>query len=190
MVMNRSNFTPVFVMFIVLNYYIMEEIWRPIEGYEGLYEVSSYGRIRSLMKSIILRPKKEPSGYLRCNLYLNKNMKTVSIHRLVAQAFIPNPDNLPQVNHMDEDKTNNRVDNLEWCDSKYNNDYGTRKERVRITNLRSGHWTGLSDEERRKKYAEEHREVRRLYFKKYEKENRERRNLYWREYRKRKRENE
>lgn len=190
MVMNRSNFTPVFVMFMLLNYYIMEEIWRPIEGYEGLYEISSYGRVRSLIKNIILRLKKEPTGYLRCNLYLNKNMKTVSIHRLVAQAFIPNPNNLPQVNHKDDDKTNNNVTNLEWCTVKYNNDYGTRKEKVRITNLGSGRWTGLSDEERRKKYREEHREIRRLYFKKYEKENRERRNLYWREYRKRNKEDD
>ena len=157
----------------------MKEIWKPIEGYEGLYEISSYGRVKSLRRNIILIPKKELTGYLRCNLYLNKNMKTVSIHRLVAQAFIPNPDNLPQVNHKDEDKSNNRVDNLEWCTVKYNNDYGTRKEKVKMTQLRSGHWTGLSDKERRKIYQREHmenwgyKEKRKIYQREYMKSNKE-----------------
>lgn len=166
-------------MFILLNYCIMEEIWKPIEGYEGLYEISSYGRVKSLKRNIILIPKKEPTGYLRCNLYLNKNMKTVSIHRLVAQAFLPNPDGLPQVNHRDEDKTNNRVENLEWCTVKYNNDYGTRKEKVKMTKLRSGYWTGLSDKERRKIYHREHmenlsyKEKRKIYQREYMKSNKE-----------------
>ena len=166
-------------MFMLLNYYIMEEIWKPIEGYEGLYEISSYGRVKSLRRNIILEPKKEPTGYLRCNLYLNKNMKTVSIHRLVALTFIPNPDNLPCVNHLDEDKTNNSVDNLEWCTVKYNNDYGTRKEKVKMTKLRSGYWTGLSDKERRKIYHREHmenlsyEEKRKIYQREYMKSNKE-----------------
>ncbi len=144
----------------MLNYYIMEEIWRPIEGYEGLYEISSYGRVKSLKNSIILRPKKEPTGYLRCNLYLNKNVKTVSIHRLVAQAFIPNPDNLPEVNHKDEDKTNNKVDNLEWCDHKYNSNYGTRKERSAMTGFLNNHYKyiGLPQKIRCKLWYEEHKE--------------------------------
>lgn len=137
-----------------------EEIWRPVVGYEGLYEVSSYGRVRSLDKYVkysngrinlhkgrILSLWKDTNGYLMCNLYLNKNMKKVSIHRLVAQAFLPNIDNLPEVNHKDEDKTNNSVDNLEWCDRSYNNNYGTRKDKERESKLKSGFWTGLSSKD-------------------------------------------
>ena len=113
----------------------MEE-WRSIPGYEGLYEVSSYGRVKSLEKSyikkngimdhkpeIILSPKNNGTGYFIVCLYKNKTHKYYLIHRLVALTFIPNPDNLPCVNHLDEDKTNNRVDNLEWCDHKYNMNY-------------------------------------------------------------------
>ena len=103
----------------------MEE-WRSIPGYEGLYEVSSYGRVKSLEISyikkngvmdhkpeIILRPKNNGTGYFTVCLYKNKIHKYYLIHRLVAQAFIPNPDNLSEVNHKDEVKTNNNVDNLE-----------------------------------------------------------------------------
>ena len=112
------------------------EKWKSIPGYEGLYEVSSYGRVKSLEKSyirkngisdhkteIILRPKNNGSGYLMVCLYKNKTHKYCLIHRLVAEAFIPNPDNLPIINHRDEDKTNNIADNLEWCDAKYNSNY-------------------------------------------------------------------
>ena len=178
-----------------------EEIWRPIEGYEGLYEVSSYGRVRSLdrydnmnhfRKGKVLSPIKEPTGYLRCNLYLNKNVKTVLIHRLVAQAFIPNPDNLPQVNHRDEVKTNNRVDNLEWCDSKYNNNYGTARIRSRDTKIKNGYWTGLSYKEYMKKYYEENkdknRDKRKEYMKKYNQDRKESMKKYYQENRDRIRE--
>ena len=116
-----------------------EEIWRPVVGYEGLYEVSSYGRVRSLDRYVksksesyrlhkgkVLSPAKDRYGYL----FLVLQGRRFSIHRLVAEAFISNPDNLPQVNHKDEDKTNNMVDNLEWCDAKYNLNYGTRIERL------------------------------------------------------------
>lgn len=109
----------------------MTESWLPINGYEGLYEVSSNGNVKSLKKGIFLKPETLPFGYLRVCLTKNKNSRHFMIHRLVAEAFIPNPDNLPFVNHKDENKTNNCVENLEWCDSKYNNNYGTKKERLK-----------------------------------------------------------
>ena len=121
----------------------MREEWKDIEGYEGLYQVSNMGRVRSLDRIIvykdgrvwnckgrILKNVKGKNGYLYVNLSKVGNVgKPQNIHRLVAIAFIPNPDNLPQVNHKDEDKTNNTVDNLEWCTAKYNCNYGTAKER-------------------------------------------------------------
>ena len=110
------------------------EIWKDIKGYEGLYQVSNLGRIKSFNymntgKEKIKTPtlqKKHPmkqGGYLQTTLYKNNQSKTVVVHRLVAEAFIPNPDNLPQVNHKDHDKTNNCVDNLEWCTAKYHSNH-------------------------------------------------------------------
>ena len=109
----------------------MEEIWCPIKGYEGLYEVSDKGRVKSIGygKEKILKPFRNKYGYLQIGLRKNREQKWYLVHRLVAQTFIPNPDNLPQVNHKDEDKENNSVHNLEWCDSKYNINYGTRNDR-------------------------------------------------------------
>lgn len=114
----------------------MEEIWKPI-GYEG-YEVSNLGRVKSYkydkINGKIMKPYKNTKGYLQIDLQLDgrkrENRVHLSVHRLVAIAFIPNPDNLPQVNHKDEDKTNNCVDNLEWCTNNYNAHYGTHIERV------------------------------------------------------------
>lgn len=113
------------------------EVWKDIEGYEGLYQISSRGRVRSLKfrhtNTIrILKPyKNKKGGYLVIGLHKDKKMKLCQIQRLVAEAFIPNPDNLPQVNHKNEmDKTDNRVEALEWCDAKYNSNYGTRNQRV------------------------------------------------------------
>lgn len=113
----------------------MEEIWKNIRDYEGLYQVSNLGRVKSLgnnktKKEKIMKPSVNKSGYLLICLSKNGYIKNYLVHRLVAQAFIPNPYDLPQVNHKDEDKTNNVVSNLEWCDQKYNNNYGTRLERV------------------------------------------------------------
>ena len=100
-------------------------IWKPVVGYEGLYEVSNTGLVRSLnkLKGRILTPIKKKNGYLSICLYKNSKQVTKLIHRMVAEAFIPNPDNLEMVNHKDEDRTNNNVDNLEWCTRAYNQIY-------------------------------------------------------------------
>lgn len=109
---------------------MQEEVWKDITGYEGLYQVSNLGNVKSLNynrtgQEKILKAINHKCGYLRVTLYKNSKCVTYRLHRLVAQAFIPNPDNLPEVNHKDEDKSNNCVNNLEWCDSKYNINYGT-----------------------------------------------------------------
>lgn len=133
-----------------------EEIWRPVVGYEGLYEVSSYGRVRSLdrydsrnqfREGKILKNRDNSNGYLLCGLSKNGIVKNKYIHRLVAEAFLPNPDNLPEVNHLDEDKSNNRVENLEFCNRKYNCNYGTKIEREITTKIKKGIYLGLSQEE-------------------------------------------
>ena len=110
----------------------MEEIWRDIEDYKGLYQISNKGRVKSLKwgKERILRPGTNRLGYMFVCLYHDNMKKTVKLHRLVAQAFIPNPENKPQVNHLDENKKNNCVDNLEWASAKENSNYGTRNERL------------------------------------------------------------
>ena len=111
----------------------MEEIWKDIKGYEGKYQVSNYGNVKSLNyrrtgNEKLMKPTLQNNGYLCVNLY--KPLKLYLIHRLVADAFIQNPDNLPCVNHKDENPTNNHVDNLEWCTYEYNLNYGTRNKRA------------------------------------------------------------
>lgn len=108
----------------------MVEEWKPIVGYEGLYEVSNAGRVRSLFRyKKVLKPFVTRNGYCVVELFKDKVGKMMSIHRLVATAFIPNIDNSPQVNHIDENKCNNRAENLEWCTAKYNMNFGTVKIR-------------------------------------------------------------
>jgi len=107
----------------------MNEIWRNVSGYEGLYQVSNLGNVRSLnwhgegyTRNLYL--KKHPAGYYQVELRGGEcRSKMVTVHRLVAEAFLPNPLNLPCVNHKDEDKRNNQVENLEWCTYEYNNRY-------------------------------------------------------------------
>ena len=108
----------------------MKEVWKDIEGYEGLYQISNLGRVKRVITDRILKGKKHKDGYLLVDLYKNSVGAGKTIHRLVAQAFIPNPENKPQVNHTDEDKTNNMVSNLEWMTAKENNNHGTRNERA------------------------------------------------------------
>lgn len=110
------------------------EIWKDIEGYEGMYQISNLGRVKSLkMKKehneYLLKPFKSKNGYLRVSLSKSNKFKQPLIHRLVAIHFLDNPNNYPEVNHKDENKLNNCVDNLEWCDRKYNVLYGTAKQR-------------------------------------------------------------
>lgn len=105
------------------------ENWKNVVGYEGLYEVSDQGNVRNSVTGRVLKPKHDRWGYLRVNLYKDRRQKSHLIHRLVARAFIQNPENYPQVNHKDEDKENNAVENIEWCTAYYNTHYGTAMQR-------------------------------------------------------------
>ena len=118
---------------------------KPVVGYEGYYEVDQFGRVFGLARSIVvvdgnrtytkhLKEKKikqamNSNGYKVVSLVMNGKQTNVYVHRIVAEAFLPNPDNLPMVNHKDEDKTNNFLENLEWCTAAYNNTYGKAIER-------------------------------------------------------------
>lgn len=110
---------------------IENEIWKPIDGFE--YEVSNLGRVKSLPRNTtsgkILKPIKNWRGYLRVGLSKDGKLFLKSVHRLVAEAFIENPNNLPEVNHLSEDKTDNRVQNLCWISNIDNINYGTGIER-------------------------------------------------------------
>lgn len=127
------------------------EIWKDVVGYEGIYQVSNYGKVKSLtretkvkrgnetyilpVKGRQMKPIIRQHGYLGVQLWgrggRTRGFKTFSVHRLVAEAFIPNPNNYPEVNHIDEDKTNNRVENLEWCTHKQNMNCGTVPQRFK-----------------------------------------------------------
>lgn len=98
----------------------MKEIYKTIKDYPN-YEVSDMGRVRNRVTGCVLRPGRNKDGYQQINLYLNRKRKSQHIHRLVANAFIPNPENKRTVNHIDGDKTNNRVENLEWATYSENN---------------------------------------------------------------------
>lgn len=108
---------------------IINEEWKPVEGYEELYAVSNLGRVKSLKYDKIIKPGNNGKGYLFVGLYKDGKRKYPKVHRLVAEAFIPNPEGFKQVNHRDEVKTNNCVNNLEFCDCKYNINFGTHNER-------------------------------------------------------------
>lgn len=118
------------------------EIWKDIVGYEGLYQVSSYGKIKSILKNKLIYQEVGNVGYKVVALYKNNKRKKVTVHRIVAKAFIPNLKNLPQVNHIDGNKLNNCVENLEWCDNRYNqihaNKLGLNSKRNFITSYLNG----------------------------------------------------
>ena len=127
------------------------EVWRDVKGYEGQYQVSNKGNIQSVERKNsrgrkcggrILKPGYDKNGYLLVSLYKNGKVKTKKIHRLVLETFIPNPNGFSQVNHKDENPSNNKLSNLEWCDAWYNSNYGTRNERiskkVRAVNIETG----------------------------------------------------
>lgn len=105
---------------------MQNEIWKDAPGFPG-YQVSNAGRVRSFYR--VLAPD-SVKGYYRVRLYRNGRVYRIFIHRLVAMAFVPNPDGLPQINHKNEIKIDNRAENLEWCTAKYNNAYGTGRERA------------------------------------------------------------
>ena len=113
---------------------LKNEKWKDIFGYDGMYQVSDFGRVRSLKygKTRVMRTYKNNNGYLLVNLYKNGKRKHLSVHRLVASAFIEN-DNLfnTEVNHINEDKTDNREVNLEWCDRRYNSTYNNIRRRCK-----------------------------------------------------------
>lgn len=110
------------------------ETWKDVPDYEGIYQVSNLGNVRSRNKT--LTPGIATNGYPLVTLSKNGKTKSFTVHKLVALAFIPNPNNLKCINHKDECRTNNRVDNLEWCDYRYNNAYGTRLLREIMTKSR------------------------------------------------------
>ena len=120
----------------------MEE-WRDIEDYKGLYQVSNMGRVKSLERTVwngrgyyvtiherILKPKKDRGGYLQVHLCKDGKAKFYTVHKLVATVFCENPEGYTEINHKDEDKTNNNADNLEWCSKSYNNSYNGRAKKA------------------------------------------------------------
>ena len=130
----------------------MTEIWKPAKGFEGYYEVSNLGRIRSvdrviydtvrhcnrLLNGKVLTQRDNGNGYKTVMFCKEHKLYNKYVHILVAETFLENPENLPTVNHKDEDKGNNVFTNLEWCTHYYNNEYGTRKKRWYETRIRNG----------------------------------------------------
>ncbi len=149
-----------------MDYITDQEVWKDIIGYEGVYQVSSFGRVRSVdrivkgrhgspkrIKGIVLTQEKMNDGYMRVSLSKGGKIKRFPVHRLVASAFIKNPNNFPVINHKDETKDNNHASNLEWCTQSYNVRYGdgikkmmssenywdTRNNvRIKATNVQTG----------------------------------------------------
>lgn len=113
----------------------MDEVWKDIPGYEGHYQVSNMGNIRSFKRGVnLLKPRgsRNGGGYSHLSLYMNGNEKDYNIHRLVAAAFVPNPNAFSEVNHIDENKHNNKASNLEWCSRLYNMNYGDIKRKMSV----------------------------------------------------------
>lgn len=159
------------------------ELWADIDGYKGLYQVSSHGQVRSFMTGKVLKAWKR-RGYPSVNLYKDGIKTIFHVHRLVAEAFIPNAFNKPCINHKTEQRDTNHVKDLEWCSVQYNNTYGTRVERC--TKTRLANLYGTTDEEAVEKLRKEReRELQRAsyernrekilaYSKQYHQDNKER----------------
>lgn len=124
----------------------MKEEWKDIPGYEGMYQVSSFGKVKSLDRDIAMHPPQcrrnikgkimklyTKDGYKRVCIAKNGKQRKYWVHRLVAMAFVPNPNNLPEINHIDENPANNCVGNLEWCDRLRNIHHGTRTARMAVS---------------------------------------------------------
>lgn len=140
-----------------------KRIWKDIPSYEGLYQVSNDGKVRSLdridtlgrkRKGRILKQAFDKKKYKYVSLCKDNKSKALKVHRLVAMTFIPNPNNYPIINHKDENPSNNHVSNLEWCTYKYNSNYGTRNER--LSKAMKGKNTQKHTEETKKKMKENH----------------------------------
>lgn len=104
---------------------------KDVKDYEGLYAITSCGRVWSYKRQAFLTPTQNTNGYWKVQLSKNGKTKNFLVHRLVAEAYIPNPDNLPIVNHMNENINTNHINNLEWCTYKYNSNYGTHLQKIR-----------------------------------------------------------
>jgi len=133
----------------------MQEEWRDVVDYEGVYLISNFGNIKRLQKQYvdtfhsgrrrvlperIVKPWVMKNGYLAFTAHNKNKRKTLYVHREVCKAFIPNPDNLPFINHKDENKLNNNADNLEWCTILYNNTYNGNRKRMVATRKAKGNY--------------------------------------------------
>lgn len=177
----------------------MEAVWRPVVNYEGLYEVSDCGQVRNVKRCSLLKNLKTNCGYYQVYLYKDGVRKGLKVHRLVAEAFIPNPLSLPQVNHKDEVKTNNNVDNLEWCTVKYNVNYGCRTDNAIHRRVENGYADpdfigfGLDTKEYMKVYNKYYRdknndklkEYHKIYYQEHKDKLRDKHREYLREWRRR-----
>ena len=124
---------------------LSNEVWKDIKGYEGRYQISNMGRVRSVERVVIWKDKSEKhyksrimktrqkQGYVSVCLFKDYKRQDFKVHRLVAETFIQNPNNLPFINHIDENKLNNKAVNLEWCSREYNNNYGQRNGKISMT---------------------------------------------------------
>ena len=151
----------------------MIEEWRDIKGYEGLYQVSNTGKIKRLHSTVLGKDGKTyiaqerilanryNKGYASVQLSKYGKSKQLRVHRLVAQAFIPNPNNYPIINHKDENPSNNNIDNLEWCTPKYNTNYGNCKrkmsEKAKLHTGENNNFYGKHHSESVKRRISEHR---------------------------------
>ena len=149
---------------------MQNEIWKDIEGFEGLYQVSNLGNVKRVfhksnykgksqrvIKERIKKLGADKDGYKTVMLYKGNAKKLVKVHRIVANAFIDNPNKFSQINHKNEIKTDNRIENLEWCDCKYNNNYGTRNQRMSASKI--GHICYSKKDETTGRFVKKEQEI-------------------------------